>query len=48
MLHLEPATPSGAMERLHVELLELYKELQLLRLKYDQVADICRKLTKSW
>ena len=30
------------------ELSELYKELQLLRLKYDQLVDICRKLSESW
>ena len=30
------------------ELSELYRELQLLRLKYDQLVDVCRKLTKSW
>ena len=30
------------------ELSELYREMQLLRLKYDQLVDVCRKLAKSW
>lgn len=30
------------------ELSELYREMQLLRLKYDQIVDVCRKLAKSW
>ena len=30
------------------ELSELYRELQLLRIKYDQLVDVFRKLTKSW
>lgn len=30
------------------ELSELYRELQLLRLKYDQLIEICRKLSKPW
>ena len=32
----------------HGELSELYRELQLLRLKYDQLVDVCRKLSKPW
>ena len=42
--HLEYRT----MEGLRTELPELYRELQLLRLKYEHLADVCRKLTKSW
>ncbi|CAI8047347.1 hypothetical protein GBAR_LOCUS26164 [Geodia barretti] len=30
------------------ELSELFRELQLLRLKYDQLVDVCLKLTESW
>ena len=30
------------------ELSELYRELQLLRLKYDQLVNVCRKFTESW
>ena len=38
---------SGTRGGVH-ELSTLYRELQLLRLKYDQLIDICRKLTETW
>ena len=30
------------------ELTELFRELQLLRLKYEHVIDVCRKLSRTW
>ena len=30
------------------ELLELYKEQRLLRLKYDHLVDVCRSLKQTW
>ena len=30
------------------ELPQLYKELRLLRLKYEHLADVCKSLMKNW
>ena len=30
------------------ELPQLYRELRLLRLKYEHLADVCKSLMKNW